>query len=168
MLAFDVRSLAVNAASVDGALQPDDAVWMPEDVRPSGPIRVTGRLSVAGHDRFYFSGRIEGSTTLECRRCLVPVVVAVDEQASAIFSEAEDEDAGDPDVFELAEGGRMVDLRPAIREQWLLNVPSFAQCRPECRGICASCGADLNAGACECAPAPDSRWDALRAVRDRS
>jgi uncharacterized protein len=166
MLAFDVRSLAVQAASVDGALQPDDAVWMPEDLRPVEPIRVTGRLSVAGHDRFYFSGRIEGSTTLDCRRCLVRVVVAVDEPSAAIFSEADDEDEGDPDVFPLAGGGRTVDLRPAIREKWLLHVPSFAECRPDCRGICANCGTDLNVGACDCASTSDSRWDALRAVRD--
>jgi uncharacterized protein len=141
---------------------------MPEDMRPDEPIRVTGRVSAAGPDRFYFSGRIEGSATMDCRRCLVPVRVAVGEQASAIFSEAEAEDEGDPDVFPLAEGGRAVDLRPAVREQWLLNVPSFAQCRPDCRGICPSCGADLNAGACTCAPVPDSRWQALRAVRDRA
>jgi uncharacterized protein len=96
------------------------------------------------------------------------VTVAVDETASAIISVAESEDAGDPDVFPLAEGGRVVDLRPVIREQWLLNVPSFAQCRPDCRGICATCGTDLNAGACECAPAADSRWEALRAGRDRA
>lgn len=168
MLVFDVRSLAVQAASVDGDLQPDDSIWMAEDVRPEAPIRATGRVSVAGHDRYYFSGRIRGETTLDCRRCLTPVKVAVDETASAIFSEAEHEDAGDPDVFPLAEGGRTVDLRPAIREQWLLNVPSFALCRPDCRGLCATCGADLNAGTCECVPAPDSRWEALRAMRGQA
>jgi uncharacterized protein len=165
MLAFDVRELAVSAAAVDGELAQDDAVWMPADVRSDEPIRVTGRLSAAGHDRFYFSGRVEGTVTLDCRRCLNPVKVSVNEPATAIFSEAENEDAGDPDVFPLAEGGRVVDLRQAVREQWLLNVPSFAQCRPDCRGICPTCGADLNAGACQCVPVPDSRWHALRAAR---
>lgn len=166
MLAFAVRSLEAKAAQVDGALAPDDAVWMPEDLRPDEPIRVTGRVSVAGQDRFYFSGHLVGAATLDCRRCLVPVRVDVDEAASAIFSEAELEDDGDPDVFPLAEGGRVVDLRPAIREQWLLHVPSFAQCRPDCRGLCPTCGADLNAGACSCAPSvADPRWQALRTVR---
>ena len=165
MLAFDVRELAVSAVAVDGKLSQDDAVWMPADVRPDDRIRVTGRLSVAGHDRFYVSGQVEGTVTIDCRRCLTPVAVAVSEPATAIFSEAENEDAGDPDVFPLSEGGRVVDLRQAVREQWLLNVPSFAECRPDCRGICPTCGADLNAGACQCAPVPDSRWQALRAAR---
>jgi uncharacterized protein len=158
MLVFDVRSLATNAARVDGALPPDDAIWMPEDARPDGPIRVTGRLSAAGQGRFYFSGRIEGSGTLECRRCLTPVAVAVGEAATAIYTEVDNEDAGDPDVFGLAQGGKAVDLRPAVREQWLLNVPSFPLCRPDCRGFCPTCGADWNAGTCEhdSAARPDS------------
>ena len=74
----------------------------------------------------------------------------------------------------LASTGRLsshelrVDLRPAIREQWVLNVPAFAECRPDCKGICPTCGADLNAGPCSCGPATDSRWEALRASRTRA
>lgn len=168
MWSFDVRSLVAQAGTVDGALAPDDAIWMPEDTRPDSPLQVTGRLSGAGHGRFYFHGRFQGTVTLECRRCLVPVTVAVANEAAAIFSDAEIEDGDDPDVFALAEGGRMVDIRPAIREQWLLDVPSFAECRAECRGICPTCGADLNAGTCSCVPAPDSRRHALRAMRSEA
>ncbi len=41
-------------------------------------------------------------------------------------------------------------------------------CREDCAGLCPSCGANLNAGACDCPPpSPDSRWDALRDVADR-
>lgn len=165
MLVFDVRSLAVQAAKVDGALPPDDAIWMAEDVRPAGPLAVTGRVSTAGRGRFYFSGRFSGAVRLECRRCLAPVEVAVTNDVAALFSDEEGEDAGDPDVFALADGGRNVDVRSAVREAWLLNVPAFAQCREDCRGICPTCGTDLNTGTCSCEPVTDSRWDALRALR---
>ena len=78
MLSFEVRSLAVNAAKVEGELAPDDdEVWLPEDVKPDAPIQVTGRLSAAGNDRFYFSGHMAGAVTIDCRRCLTPVAVAV-------------------------------------------------------------------------------------------
>ena len=37
-------------------------------------------------------------------------------------------------------------------------------CRPDCRGLCAQCGADLNEGSCGCeAEATDPRLSALRA-----
>jgi uncharacterized protein len=53
-----------------------------------------------------------------------------------------------------------------VREQWLLAVPTFLLCRDDCKGLCPTCGVDLNAGECQCPPqiTVDSRWDALRAV----
>jgi len=32
----------------------------------------------------------------------------------------------------------------------MLSVPMKPLCREECKGICSSCGTDLNAGPCEC------------------
>lgn len=168
MLSFDVRSLAVKAASVAGELAADDPIWLAEDSRPDGVVAVTGRLSVAGHDRYYFSGQLSGEFTEACTRCLTTVKVPVTADAAVIFSDALAEDEDDPDVYPLAEGGTRVDLRAAVRELWLLHVPAFVRCREDCRGICPQCGADLNAGACSCAPVHDSRWTALRTLRSRA
>ena len=171
MLSFDVRTLAVRAVAVDGGLELDDDVWVPGDVKPDSKLHVSGRLSVAGNGRYYFSGRFEGRMTLDCRRCLIPVVVTVAEEVTAVFFDtlgAGPDGLNDPDVYALPEGGKKVDLGPAIREEWLLNVPSFALCRDDCRGICPTCGADLNVGTCSCVPAPDRRWNALRATRSQA
>jgi uncharacterized protein len=57
-------------------------------------------------------------------------------------------------------------LTVAVREQVLLQVPQFTLCREECRGLCPTCGADLNEGACECVPEQGaSPWDALKDVK---
>lgn len=168
MLSFDLRSLDAKAAVVEGELAPDDDVWQETDTKPHEPITVTGRISAAGEGRYYWSGRLAGSIELPCRRCLEPVHIDVDEEAHMLFAEAEDDDeegADDPDIFKIPPGASTLDIRPAVREQWLLVVPGFALCREDCKGLCANCGADLNAGACACPPATDSRWDALRAAR---
>jgi len=35
-------------------------------------------------------------------------------------------------------------------------------CRPDCRGLCARCGGDLNLGECTCEePRIDPRWEGL-------
>lgn len=169
MLSFDIRSLEYEAATVDAALPSDDGVWMEADIlRPLGDgVRVTGRLSAAGTGRFYFSGYLTGASQGECRRCLVPVESAVHAEVHVIFAVVGGEDDDDPDVFLLEDTrGDVIDLRPAVREQWLLEVPRFPVCRPDCMGLCPKCGADLNAGACGCAPETDPRWDALRTTRD--
>jgi len=168
MLSFDIRSLASQAVHVDGNLAADDPVWQDDDIRPSEPVHVVGRLSSAGPDRYYFSGRFEGRTAGECRRCLIDVTAPVAENFQLLFVEAETEGADDPDVYVVDPRAHELDLRPALREQWLLAVPAFVQCRDDCKGLCPTCGADLNAGACDCAPATDSRWEALRKVRGQS
>ena len=168
MLSFDIRSLESHAAHVEGQLAPDDSVWENGDVRPAGPVRVEGRLSAAGSSRFYFNGRFQGETEMPCRRCLTDVNAQVAEDAHFIFSSVEDDSADDPDVYPFDPHAHSLDIRPAVREVWLLAVPGFVQCREDCRGLCATCGIDLNYETCDCAPLGGANeWDALRAIRDQ-
>ncbi len=168
MLSFDVRSLESEAAHVDGQLAPDDPVWEPGEALPSKPIRVTGRLSAAGPSRFYFSGSMRGESRVPCRRCLNEVDVKVEQDAHFIFSSEGEDSSDDPDVYPFDVNAMSIDLRPAVREFWLLSVPGFVLCREDCRGLCANCGTDLNTGTCDCVPATiESRWDALREIRDQ-
>jgi uncharacterized protein len=68
MLCFDIRGLEVRAESVDGTLDAADPVWEADDVRPAADgVRLQGRLSAAGHGRFYFTGELSGTTVTECR-----------------------------------------------------------------------------------------------------
>ena len=168
MLSYDIRDVQAHAVKIDGSLPADDPVWQEEDPRPVGPVRVTGRLSTAGSGRYYWHGQIAGTADLACRRCLEPVAVNIADEVQAFFVEADDEEADDPDVFRLPAGARVVDLRDAVREQWLLSVPRFAVCRDECKGLCPKCGTDLSVSTCACAAETDSRWDTLRAVRGES
>jgi uncharacterized protein len=168
MLSFELRALDAKAAHVDGALAADDPVWQESDLRPAGEVRVTGRLSSAGSGKFYFSGRIEGDIEGSCRRCLNDTRQHVSEEAHFLFAEAGEEEAEDPDVFQIDAKAAKLDLRPAIREQWLLSAPAFSLCREDCKGLCPSCGTDLNEATCECAARIDPRWEALRSARANS
>jgi len=162
MLSFDLRSLETKAVHVDGSLDPDDSVWEEGDVRPMEPIRATGRLSSAGEGRFYFSGRIEGRLTLPCRLCLEEVDVDVDEEVHFLLAETGADEADDPDVFLYDPNERNLDLRSAVRETWLLTAPAYVQCKDDCKGLCATCGTNLNEHTCNCTQTTtDSRWGAL-------
>ncbi len=170
MLSFDIRALESEAVEVDDDLAADDPIWSAADSRPLDAVHVDGRLSSAGAGRFYFSGRFSGQVTRECRKCLVEVTRAVSEEAHFIFAPAGDPTTeDDPDVFAYDPGVHQLDVRPAVREGWLLSVPAFVECREDCKGLCPSCGADLNEGPCDCEPVTtDARWDSLRQARDDS
>jgi uncharacterized protein len=103
-----------------------------------------------------------GEVTAECRRCLTPTRAQVDEELHLLFADATDEESDESDEYLLEPRAPTIDLRPALREQWLLAAPGFALCREDCKGLCPRCGADLNLGPCGCAPNIDPRWAALK------
>jgi uncharacterized protein len=163
MLVFDLRTLAATAAHVDDAVAPDDPVWEAADRRPDTPLHVVGRVSVAGAgaDRFYFSGRIRGGAADTCRRCLEDARVTVNEPVQLLFLADGAEGSDEPDVFRFDARSNDLDLRPGIREAWLLAAPAFALCRDDCKGLCPTCGIDRNVDHCTCAPVVDQRWAPL-------
>ncbi len=162
MLSFDLRALEAKAVQVDGSLQPDDPIWEEADNRPAEPIRVSGRLSTAGEGRFYFTGRMEGRVEMACRLCLEDVDVEVSENVHFLLAEIGAEEADDPEVFLYDPNARLLDLRGAVRETWLLTAPAFVQCSDDCKGLCATCGTNLNERTCNCTQTTtDSRWGAL-------
>jgi uncharacterized protein len=62
--------------------------------------------------------------------------------------------------------GDHIDLEPMTREAVVLGLPLAPLCRPDCKGLCPTCGAELNRGPCGCPPpATDPRWAALDALR---
>lgn len=68
-------------------------------------------------------------------------------------------------AYPAPEGTDSVEITGDLREEILLHVPGFAVCRADCRGICPTCGADLNSGPCACGkkdgPGPWSALDGL-------
>jgi len=153
MLSFPTQTISAGAIQVNGTLDPDDKVWQEGDTRPRGVgVVVEGRLSVAGHGRYYFSGTLTGDVTGECRRCLTEVVTSQTTEVHVLYADALHVDEEDPDVLPLGQGrgGTEVDLRPAVRQEWLLDIPAFVECSPDCRGLCPDCGANLNQGAHVC------------------
>jgi len=95
-----------------------------------------------------------------CSRCLVPVhgelAVGVGELYERSPLEGETYLLSDDDV---------VDLEPLIRDALALELPAVPLCRPDCKGLCATCGTDHNLAECACAESePDPRWAALRSL----
>jgi uncharacterized protein len=103
----------------------------------------------------------------ECRRCLAEVSGELSVDVREIY-EARPErlqaDDGEEETYPLA--GDTLDLLPLARDAVLLNLAQVPLCRPDCAGLCPTCGADLNVAACDCSPATvDDRWSALDVLR---
>jgi uncharacterized protein len=61
----------------------------------------------------------------------------------------------------------IVDLTSYVREDILLAFPQLCLCKDDCKGLCYSCGQDLNESQCECQLSNEeesSPWDALNNI----
>jgi uncharacterized protein len=62
-----------------------------------------------------------------------------------------------------------IDLGHLIMEQFQLALPMKALCKEACKGLCPSCGTNLNTDSCDCsAKWEDPRLAALKALRPES
>ena len=143
-----------------------------DELEALGPIRWHGRVSGA-EPGFFLRARLDYQQTLRCDRCLAPIAEAAGADVELLLVPGP-QPAGDE--VELAEGdlgivyvdGDVFDTGPLLLEQLQLGIPMKPVCRPDCRGLCRACGADLNRGACGCPKETvDPRWAGLAALRDR-
>jgi uncharacterized protein len=98
-------------------------------------------------------GDLEVRVTMLCARCLEPATVEVAAEFAATYvptGTLAGEDGEEPDVQFYSEDE--IDLSQLLREQVILGIPLSTLCRPECKGLCPQCGAELNLGACGCRP----------------
>jgi len=163
MLRFDLRALEERPAEVAGALQLNDPALKGLEMDLLEPVMASGRLTSAGRGHYYWRGEIKTSFRTQCRRCLSPLTSRIQADVDALFTD--DPDADDPAVYIIPERLQVLDLSEAIREELVLAMPGFVECREDCRGLCPRCGTDLNTDTCTCEPEPDSRWAALEALR---
>lgn len=156
MLRVPVRELHAGAVATDGVLAPDDPLFAGLELHLAAPVEVSGTLAEAAGGSYRWRGELATRAVVECRRCLAPVEVAVHAPVDLMFS-ADPDLLEDPSVYDLPADAVAVDVTPAVREELVLQVPAFPLCRPDCKGLCPACGADLNAGPCECADAGTTR-----------
>lgn len=147
-----------NVAGVPGAhgryevrakVDPIDGVTVVGPVTGEITVQNTGSLLV-------MRGRLHARIRMNCGRCLALVeqaleVPVVEEFASGtagadvdtIDRESPAESAMEDFVFDVSE---------FARQQISLHVPMTILCREDCKGICPTCGQNLNEGPCECEP----------------
>ncbi len=99
----------------------------------------------------------------ECYRCLDPMLrdVVIDLQELYDYPAPKDSE------FSLSDDG-ILDISPLIRAEALIEDARGALCRPDCKGLCPECGANLNYTTCSCADNQiDPRLADLKRLLDR-
>lgn len=131
------------------------AVRVSEDVDLAyvrGPLRLSRTK-----EGILVQGKLQIGVEDECYRCLSPVMrdmtIEVEELYAYPASRASEFSIGDDAILDLA---------PLLRDEAIIADSRGVLCRPDCKGLCPNCGANLNLGPCECQDEIDPRLAKLK------
>lgn len=111
------------------------------EVPPGSPIALELTLESVV-EGVLVTGTADVSVTGQCARCLEPIQrqLVIDLQELYCFP---DKELDDPDASRIED--ELIDLEPLLRDAVVLTLPFTPRCRPDCAGMCPTCGASLNA-----------------------
>ncbi|MDQ7006231.1 MAG: DUF177 domain-containing protein [Acidobacteriota bacterium] len=155
---FDISELGPTGVSLDERVDVPAFEWSGGDRVEVRKVRIRARLAPTRRG-IEVQGEYAARVGLHCSRCLEAVEKALEgdfrlylqpvagEEAEESTSEQSTRES-DVDLFPVV--GKQVDLAALLREQIDLALPVKVLCRDDCRGLCASCGANLNQVTCRC------------------
>ena len=110
---------------------------------------------------------------MQCSRCLERYEQPLHIEIEEAFIPTVDIATGTPlqidemDEAVLISEQHILDLSEILRQSILLALPMTPLCKPDCKGFCPICGANLNYETCTCQEEElDPRWAALRIYLD--
>ena len=145
-----------------------------DDIRIDGVTQhVTGRVRLdRTPDGVLVRATLRGPVSATCSRCLRPISldisISFDEQYVPTIDvntgARVDLPEGDDDAYRITPR-HVIDLREPIEQYWSMALPMAPLCRPDCPGLCATCGRELSDGHTCAVESSDDRWSRLRDLR---
>lgn len=111
-----------------------------------GEARVEGPMAVSGNvvgliDAVRAGFTVTATAHLTCTRCLIEWDEPIAVEAEQYFRTTSDEDG-----YGIVDD--QIDLAGPARDELALALPVTPLCRHDCRGLCPTCGTDLNSHPC--------------------
>lgn len=141
----------------------EERIFLPdEEIKVLEPIKFSGRAKIV-EDVITLEGNIQTRLELQCSRCLkdfsVDIETDIDEKYSNNLKEEDSIVLVEGDVLNVAE---------AIVSNVISTLPIKRLCEEQCKGLCQSCGTDLNLHECHCDDSDiDIRFEKLKNLFDQ-
>lgn len=149
---------------VDGDVPLESMIVGEAQVEFAGPPRIRATIANVG-EIIVVTGFVEATARVECSRCLEPFDFPFTGAIDAVISLTDDADHRSEEQEWYPLEGESVDLLPAVQSALRVEIPFAPVHDEECRGICPTCGCDLNHDTCTCvsqAGDPDNPFASLK------
>lgn len=126
--------------------QAPDGVYEVVEAKP-----VTLQVTNVGNRTLVLEGEAALALMIPCGRCLEPVKIPfhLSIERTLDMNRSEEERIAELDEQPYLTGYHL-DIDQLVRDELLLNLPMKVLCDEDCKGICNSCGVNLNHETCEC------------------
>lgn len=102
-----------------------------------------------------------------CDRCMSPVIIPVSFDFESIVKVDDDSVVSIDSDAVLIDSSNELDVKELVINLLLMNLPMKTLCKQDCKGLCPTCGADLNLGGCGCEKKQiDPRLEVLKKLLD--
>ena len=140
----------------------------------SGTLNIEGTLTKAG-TRFHLDAEAASIGQFECTRCTEPFSRVITAPLDLVFvPPGLVRDLEDPNIHAYDPlASAYVDITQDVRDALALAIPMKNLCRPDCKGLCLTCGKNLNFRPCSCGSDEDpieklpGNWTALKGLSER-
>ena len=121
------------------------------------------------HDQLILTVKSDFKVKFECDRCGTEYKSSLESEYKMIYLMNEvPEETDSLNVSYLSRDADKIDITSDVQEFALLSVPMKRLCTENCKGLCYSCGKDLNKEECNCsAEEIDPRWKPLMNLKDK-
>jgi len=165
---------------LSGSLPPGDIDFSADSVRQIKPLHWKATAERAGAE-IRITGDLRTEMELPCSRCLEPARYEISKSFDLFFRQREEFMFDEDDEIELSDKdtrtsfftGTQLAIGDILHEQVLLALPMKALCTVDCKGLCPSCGTNLNVKSCNCPkenfnPNLDALLEIKRRLEERS
>ena len=162
----EVIELITNARDID--IQSDD-YSLDEDIRVTCMVHRDCDLAMV-------KGEVFAPVKVNCARCLEPFDIEVSGKFSIVIKKLpigvpvpelteEEENMEEEHLLYIEHDVAKLDISEYVRDAVILSMPLKPVCREDCRGLCFTCGHNLNEEECGCErKTSDPRWKALSEI----
>jgi uncharacterized protein len=152
---IDLRELAEGQTRLELELTGESVGITPADGILEGPLRLTLDLDRRGNE-IWIKGRAQATARQECSRCVTDFSENLELDFEVFCAKVQNPHAESHPALDEEDGGvhfhdgRTLSIDGEIREAVILGLSMKPLCREACKGLCARCGEDKNAGPCRC------------------
>ncbi len=118
-----------------------------DELEVKGDLVITGGAILTSEEVINVSVDFSATVVEHCRRCLEPIETNIDRHEEIEFRpdiDAEVKSEGDLSIYRYESGTGAIDLLPYIIRFVKLDLDPYPLCKPDCKGLCPHCGANLN------------------------